>query len=150
MGRGERRYAVTGFEHAPVRPGEEQCFAVSSVQVVGNVPLESEPSSPACSTWTDIYAPAAPKGLQAVAADDGISLSWDANAEADVAGYLVLRAEAPGDTLQPLVREPIRQTNYRDSTAQSGVRYVYAVVALDKATPPNTSQPSERQEITAR
>jgi hypothetical protein len=142
--------AEAKFDHSPVRPGEEQCFVVSSVQVVGNVPLESEPSAPACATWTDVYAPAAPKGLQAVAADDGISLSWDANAEADIAGYLVLRAEAPGDTLQPLVREPIRQTNYRDTTVQSGVRYVYAIVALDKATPPNTSQPSERQDITAR
>jgi predicted small lipoprotein YifL len=138
------------FEHSPVRSGEEQCFVVSSVQIVGNVALESERSAPACSTWTDVYAPAAPRGLQAVAADDGIRLSWDANAEADVAGYLVLRAEAPGDTLQPLVREPIRQTNYRDTTAQSGVRYVYAIVALDKATPANTSQPSERQDITAR
>ena len=142
--------AEAKFEHGPVKPGEEQCFVVSSVQVVRNVPLESEPSAPACSTWTDIYPPAAPKGLEAVAADDGISLSWDANAEPDVAGYLILRAEAPGDTLQPLVREPIRQTNYRDTAVQSGVRYVYAIVALDKASPANTSQPSERQEITAR
>ena len=142
--------AEARFEHGPVKPGEEQCFVVSSVQVVRNVPLESEPSAPACSTWTDIYPPAAPKGLEAVAADDGISLSWDANTEPDVAGYLILRAEAPGDTLQPLVREPIRQTNYRDTAVQSGVRYVYAIVALDKASPANTSQPSERQEITAR
>ena len=142
--------AEAKFEHGPVKPGEEQCFVVSSVQVVRNVPLESEPSAPACSTWTDIYPPAAPKGLQAVAADDGISLSWDANTEPDVAGYLILRAEAPGDTLQPLVREPIRQTNYRDTAVQSGVRYVYAIVALDKASPANASQPSERQEITAR
>ena len=74
--------AEAKFEHGPVKPGEEQCFVVSSVQVVRNVPLESEPSAPACSTWTDIYPPAAPKGLQAVAADDGISLSWDANTEA--------------------------------------------------------------------
>ena len=142
--------AEAKFEHGPVKPGEEQCFVISSVQVVRNVPLESEPSAPACSTWTDIYPPAAPKGLEAVAADDGISLSWDANTEPDVAGYLILRAEAPGDTLQPLVREPIRQTNYRDTAVQSGVRYVYAIVALDKASPANTSQPSERQEITAR
>jgi predicted small lipoprotein YifL len=138
------------FQHEPIKPGEEVCFVVSSVQVVRNIPLESEASPPACSTWTDVYAPAAPKGLQAVAGDDGISLSWDANAEPDVSGYLVLRAEAPGDTLQPLVREPIRQTNYRDTAVQSGVRYVYAIVALDKASPPNTSQPSERQEVTAR
>ena len=141
---------VAKFQHEPIKPGEEICFVVSSVQVVRNVPLESEPSLPACSTWTDVYAPAAPRGLRAVAGDDGISLSWDANAEPDVAGYLVLRAEAPGDTLQPLGREPIRQTNYRDTAVQSGVRYVYAIVALDKASPPNTSQPSERQEVTAR
>jgi hypothetical protein len=138
------------FEHGPVQPGREQCFVVSSVLLVQNVPIESAPSPPACTAWVDVYAPSAPRGLQAVAADDGISLSWDANAEPDVAGYVVLRGETPGDTLQPLTREPLRETNYRDTTAQSGVRYVYAIVALDKAAPPNTSTPSDRQEVTAR
>jgi hypothetical protein len=142
--------AEAEFEHGPVRPGEEQCFVVSSVQVVQNVPIESQPSPPACTTWTDIYPPAAPKGLQAVAAEDGISLSWDASPEPDVAGYVVLRGEAPGDTLLPLTREPIRESNYRDTAVQSGARYVYAIVVLDKATPPNTSQQSQRQEVTAR
>jgi hypothetical protein len=117
---------------------------------VQNVAIESAASEPACATPRDIFPPAAPTGLQAVAGPDGVSLSWNANTEADLAGYVVLRGEAPGDTLQPLVSEPIREPNYRDTSVQSGVRYVYAIVAVDKATPSNISARSERQEVTAR
>jgi hypothetical protein len=141
---------AAAFELGPVRFGEEQCFVVRSVRTVQTVMLESAPSDGACATPRDVFAPAAPRGLQAVAGPDGISLSWNANAEADLAGYVVLRGEAPGDTLQPLTPGPIAETNYRDTTAQSGVRYVYALVAVDTATPPNTSAQSERQEVTAR
>ena len=42
-----------------------------------------------------------------------MNLSWDANTEADLAGYLVLRGEAPGDTLQPLTPAPITGTSLR-------------------------------------
>lgn len=141
---------AAAFDHGPVIFGEERCFAVRTVQTVQNVAIESVASETGCATPRDIFAPAAPRGLQVVAGPDGVSLSWDANSEPDLAGYVVLRAEAPGDTLQPLTREPIREPNYRDTTVQSGVRYVYALVAVDKATPPNTSAQSERQEVTAR
>lgn len=79
-----------------------------------------------------------------------ISLIWDANTEPDLAGYIVLRGEAPGDTLQPLTPKPIRETTFRDTTVKPGVRYVYAIVAVDNATPPNRSVPSVRVEETAR
>jgi hypothetical protein len=79
-----------------------------------------------------------------------MNLGWDANAEPDLAGYLVLRGEAPGDTLQPLTPVPITATSYEDKTVTAGVRYVYAIVALDKASPPNRSAPSARVEETAR
>mgnify|MGYP000474274054 CR=1 FL=1 len=42
--------------------------------------------------------PAAPTGLQAVAGDGAVSLIWEPNSESDLAGYLVLRAVAPGET----------------------------------------------------
>ena len=105
--------------------------------------LESDPSPPVCVTPRDIFPPAAPKGLAVVAMDGGVmNLIWDANTEADLGGYLVLRGEAPGDTLQPLTPQPIHETSFRDTTARPGVRYVYAIVAVDRATPPNRSQPS--------
>jgi hypothetical protein len=62
----------------------------------------------------------------------------------------VLRGEVPGETLQPLTPAPIRDTTFRDTTAKPGVRYVYAIVAVDSATPPNTSAQSTRVEETAR
>ena len=112
--------------------------------------MESDLSTPSCVTPRDTFPPAAPKALSVVAGTGTINLGWDANTEADLAGYLVLRGEAPGDTLQPLTPAPITGTSYEDKTARPGVRYAYAIVAVDKATPPNRSAPSARVEETAR
>ena len=94
--------------------------------------------------------PAPPTSLAAIAASGAINLIWDPNTEPDLAGYVVLRAEAPGDTLQPITKEPIATTTFRDDSVRPGVRYVYAVVAVDRASPANTSAPSNRVEETAR
>ena len=56
--------------------------------------VESEPAPPACEKLVDTFPPAPPKGLVAVASEGAINLIWDANAETDLAGYLVLRAPA--------------------------------------------------------
>jgi fibronectin type 3 domain-containing protein len=141
--------AVTQYERAGVTFGKEECFEVRSVLRVGTVDLESEPV-PICVTPRDTFPPAEPKGLSVVAGDGTMKLSWDANAEADLAGYLVLRGEAPSETLQPLASAPLSGTSFEDKTVKPGVRYVYAVAAVDKATPPNTSKPSPRVEETAR
>jgi len=99
-------------------------------------------------TPKDTFPPEAPKGLAAVASAGVINLIWDANTEADLAGYVILRGEAPGATLQPLVKDPIRETRFADRTTQANVRYVYAIVAVDKAG--NRSTPSTRVEEAAR
>jgi len=83
-----------------------------------------------------------------VASAGVINLIWDANAEADLGGYVVLRGEAPGDRLQPLTPAPIKETRYADRTARPGVRYVYQVVAVD--TTGNRSAPSNKVEEAAR
>jgi fibronectin type 3 domain-containing protein len=138
------------FDRAGVEFGTEECFAVRSVEKVASHDVESDLSEPACVTAKDTFAPKPPQRLAAVAAPGVISLSWDANTEADLAGYLVLRGEAAGGTLQPLTPSPIAATNFEDKTVQPGVRYAYAIVAVDKAAPPNRSEPSARVEETAR
>jgi len=138
------------YERAGLEFGTQECFTVRAVQKIGTADAESESSEPACITPTDTFAPKAPQHLSAVAAPGVISLSWDANTEPDLAGYVVLRGEAPGDTLQPLTPAPIAATNFEDKTAKPDVRYAYAIVAVDTATPPNRSGPSNRVEETAR
>ena len=101
-----------------------------------------------CVTPKDTFPPAPPKGLTAVGGAGAVNLIWDANTESDLAGYLVLRAEAPGDTLQPLTPQPIRETRYTDTTVKAGITYVYAVIAVDKSA--NQSAASNRVQETAR
>ena len=146
----EAPLTVTSFERPGVTFGAEECFVVRSAIVRGNLTIESPPPAPACVTPVDTFAPAAPKGFTAVAAEGAVNLIWDANTESDLAGYIVLRGDVPGDTLAPITASPITSTTYSDKTATPGRRYVYVVVAVDNATPPNASPQSNRVEETAR
>ena len=140
----------TTIEHPIAKLGEAQCFRVRSIAVISGVAIEGEPSAEQCVTPVDTFPPAAPKGLAGVPTPGQISLIWDANTEKDLAGYVVLRGEAPNGPLEPLTPAPIQKASYRDDTVKPGVRYIYVVVAVDKATPPNTSAQSARVEETAR
>jgi hypothetical protein len=46
--------------------------------------------------------------------------------------------------------QPLTGTSYSDTTARAGVKYIYAVVAIDNATTPNRSKESNRVEETGR
>ena len=144
----------TELTQGPIALGERGCYQVRSVRVFGSARLESGPSETACTTFVDTFAPPAPSNLAAVGSEGGVSLIWDPSPGGDVAGYLVLRGEigpgGPPATLMPLTPQPIRETTYRDATPRPGVRYVYAVVAVDGATPPNRSAESNRVEEGAR
>lgn len=138
------------FEQTGVAFGQEQCYRVRSASSLAPAVIEGEASAPECVTPRDQFAPAAPSGLAAVPTAGQISLIWDANTEKDLAGYLVLRGEGADGPLAAITPAPIKETSYRDITVKPGVRYVYAVVAVDTAAPPNTSPQSARVEDTAR
>ena len=127
------------YSDSPVLWGEEKCFEIRTVAVVEGVRLESVPAAPLCVTPKDTFAPAAPDGLVGVGAEGSVSLIWTASTEADLAGYVVLRAEAPSTTLRPITPAPITDTNFRD-TVPAGARMTYAVQAVDKSG--NTSAAS--------
>jgi hypothetical protein len=125
--------------------GVERCYAVRVVRIFDGLTAESDASPPRCVTPADTFPPMPPTGLQVIASEGAISLIWEPNTEKDLAGYVVLRAVAPSGAMVPVTPAPIQMTTLRDAV-QPGVRYVYAVQAVDKAG--NTSAPSSRSEET--
>jgi hypothetical protein len=131
--------------------GLERCYVVRSVRGVGAQAVEGTPSEPACIVPADDFPPEPPARPSAVSADGAITVIWEPNAEPDVAGYLVLRGEAGDATLTPVTDTVVTDARYTDRTVKPGVRYVYAVKAIDTRLPrPNVSEESARVEETAR
>lgn len=130
--------------------GVERCYDVRAALLRGITALESGPSPAACITPVDTFPPPAPSGLAAVAGEGAISLIWTGVSAHDLVGYVVLRAEAGHGEPEALFTDPVKETTYRDGTARPGVRYVYAVAAVDTARPANRSALSNTVEETAR
>ncbi len=136
------------FSDPRVEFGTERCYIVRRVEMVGSVAIESAPSPQACVTPVDKFAPVPPKTVNLVATASAVSLIWEPNTEEDLAGYLVLRGEAPGDKLAPLTPAPIGDAAYVDTSIRRNRTYVYEVIAVDKAG--NQSEPSNRVEESIR
>jgi hypothetical protein len=165
----DKPLTAPSFVDDKIEAGVERCYQVRTVNAAGTTAQmatptpppgaaraatpamsESAPSVMACVTPADTVAPAAPTALAAVASAGAISLIWTGVDAPDLAGYLVLRGPTPDGPLTPLFETPIRETTYRDVNVTSGARYVYAVVAVDTAKPPNQSPLSNKTEETAR
>ena len=132
------------YEDERVEFGVERCYGVLSLDEVDELEIRSVVSDPTCVTFVDTFPPEQPEGLTAVGSEGTVSLIWNPNEEEDLAGYLVLRGLPPGETLRPLTLEPVIENTFRDITGEPGVDYVYVVIAVDTATPPNQSLPSEQ------
>ncbi len=117
---------ATSFEF-----GKERCFVARGVIRLGATSTESETAGPICVTPVDTFPPAAPAGLVAVSDPDGVTLLWDPMPAADLAGYLVLRAEGASETVRELTPKPIASAQFVDHTVRAGLRYVYYVLAVD-------------------
>lgn len=89
----------------------------------------------------DFMPPAVPDGLKANPCVGGVSLSWDANAEGDLAAYRIYR-RAEGETmLRELIDLSEDETLYVDRDVRAGRIYDYAVSAVDLAG--NESSPCD-------
>ncbi|SHN63421.1 fibronectin type 3 domain-containing protein [Geodermatophilus obscurus] len=104
-------------------------YAVVAVDTSGN---RSAPSATAEVPAADRLAPAAPTGLVATAGDGRVTLTWTANDDPDLAGYVVLRDGARIAT--------VPGTTYTDTGVVNDTTYSYALVAVD--TSGNVSGPS--------
>lgn len=127
--------------------GQKRCYTVRTAETLGAFSIESEAPPAVCKTLVDTFPPSAPKGAAGIASEGAINLIWEPNPEKDLAGYIVLRAMAPSEDLQPVTAAPIQETSFKDNV-QSGVQYTYVVKAVDRAG--NASPASARIVETAR
>ncbi len=111
--------------------GTPYYYVVVAVDSSGN---PSTASNEATATPTGDAAPAAPTGLAAAPGDDTVSLTWNPNDEADLAGYNIYRGlTTPNPTTDtPLNGSTLLTTaSYTDPTAANGGTYHYVVTAVD-------------------
>lgn len=79
---------------------------------------------------SDNTPPAAPAGFMATSGYNFVSLEWDDNPEADLAGYTIYRREESQSYGAPL-DTGINSSEYVDLTAVNGTTYYYVIIATD-------------------
>ena len=77
-------------------------------------------------------APSAPTGLQTTSQSASVTLSWNANTEEDLVGYMILRADEATGEWNTIARK-IPSNTYIDNGCESGHTYYYAVKAIDRS-----------------
>lgn len=77
-------------------------------------------------------APAMPQGLTAQSQNASVALSWTANSDADLDGYMILRATAGQDDWNVIARK-VESTAYVDNACRQWGAYDYKIKAIDRA-----------------
>jgi hypothetical protein len=100
----------------------------------GELALEGD-DTPAVQVFAhDVFPPAVPSGLQAVATgvgqQPGIDLVWAPDTEPDLAGYNIYRHEE-GRPAVKINSDPVKTPSFRDANVSSGHTYYYSASAID-------------------
>jgi hypothetical protein len=123
-------------------------YALRAIRQVRETAIESEASAEVAVNTTDRIPPRVPTGLVAVPTTTGMVLKWDENQEEDLAGYNLYRRTAGEARPVRLNDAPIVRGGYTDTAVVKNRTYAYTVTAVDDATVPNESKPSEEVIIT--
>lgn len=117
--------------------GRQYRYVIREAAVSGRCESADGPSITA--TRVDLFPPAPPEGLAAVAEHGVIRLFWRPGRESDLRGYRVYRADGADKAWRLLTPEDLTATSYTDEDVIPGVVYIYAVTARDGADPVNES-----------
>jgi hypothetical protein len=132
------------FRDATVTPGQSWCYVVRTVAGAQGL-AESQPSTEACVGVRDVFPPAIPGGVAALAAGGVVDVSWSPSSEPDLTLYRVYRAsDGPAERLAEL---PAGETRYRDEKAATGVAYTYTVTAVDQDGNESAPSPGARARL---
>lgn len=98
--------------------------------------IEGTPSETVTIDAKDVFPPAVPRGLVAIADEQAhaIDLSWTPDTEADLAGYFVYRRDVTAGTSAERVSgaSPVVPPSFTDANVKPGDRYAYSVSAVDR------------------
>jgi len=118
---------------------EYRAQRVARVTVEGKtLELAGELSAPVRVEARDIFPPAVPTGLAAVATTgengswNAIDLSWQPVTDADLAGYIVYRREGDGGWQRISPAGPLVPPAFHDAQVQPGHSYRYAVSSISQ------------------
>jgi fibronectin type 3 domain-containing protein len=121
------------FTDTTATPGTTYYYVVTATDLAANQSAGSAPVSATISV-PDTTPPAAPTGLAATSSPTSVGLTWQANGEADLAGYRVFRGTAQPvvTTGTPLSGATLLTTaSYTDTAVTPGTTYYYVVTAVD-------------------
>jgi hypothetical protein len=122
---------VTRTRDTGVSYGRRYIYALTAIG--SKVPLaESALSAELEIDYQDRFAPLPPAELSALGSVGEVRLVWSASADADVAGYVVERADPDAD-FHRVNTEPIAALEFTDRGLASGFTFRYRVAALDRA-----------------
>lgn len=125
---------TTNFSDLSLPDGRHH-YQISAVDTMG---LESPLSPVVMVPLGDVTPPAPPTNLTAAAVGAEVVLGWDANGEADLAGYALYREEA--GEWRKINGEMLTLPGFTENGLADG-SYLYRVTAVDKVG--NESEPSE-------
>jgi Fibronectin type III domain len=100
-----------------------------------SVEVQGAPSEAIEVTTTDVFPPAVPQGLVAVADSTAgaIDLSWTPDGDSDLAAYRVYRRDVQGGLPAQRVASVGVETSFRDTGVQPEHTYAYSVSAVDQS-----------------
>lgn len=142
-------FAGERFEDREFRFGASYAYTVRALAADDGAGVESDDSDTVHVVPIDVFPPAPPTGLVAVAGPDMVSLSWEPGPERDLDGYRVWRKEPAAADFSPLADGLVRETTFTDRSVRRGATYVYAVSACDLAgneSPKSVSGPMTLKE----
>jgi fibronectin type 3 domain-containing protein len=137
---------VTGtqYQDKTFKFGEKYVYFVRSVSLgTEGRHVDSRDSNKIPVSQEDKYPPAPPDLAQPSAIAGRIALFWTANAEPDLAGYILYRStdsNLPPERWTRLTPEIYTKTTFQDTNVETGKTYYYYVIAVDTAG--NQSKPS--------
>lgn len=126
---------------------------VATVAVGGHsVEVQGSPSDAIVVTTTDIFPPAVPQGLVAVAdaAAGAIDLSWSPNTDSDLGAYHVSRRDVVAGLPAQQIASVSGEPSFRDTGVQPGHTYAYSVSAIGQNGRESKHSPEVQETLPAR